>query len=112
MQCQRSILALRDLALHVCDLVLGFLALELDDARATSRWVGFGGCFLCFLGFGLGALGRRVDVGVRVEGRVAGRDDGVPDDELGGWDCRGRGGRVGGRDVDEDLLRVPVEEGG
>jgi hypothetical protein len=96
MQCQRSILALRDLALHVCDLVLGFLALELDDARATSRWVGFGGCFLCF----------------RVEGRVAGRDDGVPDDELGGWDCRGRGGRVGGRDVDEDLLRVPVEEGG
>jgi hypothetical protein len=47
-----------------------------------------------------------------VEGCVVGRDDGVPDDELGGRNSRGRGGGVGGDDVEEDLLGVPVEEGG
>ena len=53
-----------------------------------------------------------MDVGVEVEWCVVGGDDGVPDDELGWRDGGGRGGRVGGDDVEEDLFGVPVEEGG
>jgi hypothetical protein len=49
--------------------------------------------------------------GVQLRG---GGDDGVPDYGLGGRGGGGRvrGGRVGGEDVDEELLGVPVEEGG
>lgn len=114
MQRQRRILAFRDLALRVCNLVLGLLRVEPDDARAGAGGVGFAGrfCFgfLRFLGFL--ALGGGVDVGVGVQGRVVGGDDGVPDYELGGRDGSRVGGGVGGDDVEEDLLGVPVEEGG
>lgn len=43
--------------------------------------------------------------------RVVGGDDGVPDHGLGGRDGGGVGRGVGGGDVEEDLLGVPVEEG-
>lgn len=86
MQRERRVLALRNLALHVRDLVLGLLAVELDDARASTGGVGFAGCFLGLLALRLGAFGCGVDVCVRVERRVVGGDDGVPDYELGGRD--------------------------
>lgn len=53
-----------------------------------------------------------MDVCVGMPRRVVGRDDGVPDYGFGGWDGGGRVGGVGGGDVHEDLLRVPVEKGG
>lgn len=114
MQRQRRILALRNLALDVCDLVLGLLAVEPDDAGACAGGVGFAGCFCFrFFGFlGLLAFGGWVDVGVWMQRGVIRGDDGVPDYELGGRDGgRVRGG-VGGDDVEEDLFGVPVEEGG
>lgn len=114
MQRQGCVLALRDFALRVCDLVLGLLAVEPDDAGACAGGIGFAGrfCFgfLRFLGFL--AFGGGVDVGVGVQGRVVGGDDGVPDYKLGGRDGGGVGGGVGGDDVEEDLFGVPVEEGG
>ena len=95
MQRQSRVLALRNLALDVRDLVFGLLGIELDDTRATACGIGLACRLLSFLALGLlGAFGCRVDVGVWVQGCVVGRDDGVPDDELGGWDRRGRGGRV------------------
>lgn len=112
MQSERGVLALRNLALDVRDLVLGLLAVELDDARAAAFGVGFAGLLLVlgrFLVFR--ALDRWVDVGVLVPRGVVGGDDGVPDYGFGGWDGGGRGGGVGGGDVEEDLLGVPVEEG-
>ena len=53
-----------------------------------------------------------MDVCVGVEKGVVGGDDGVPDYCFGGWDSEWvrRWKRDG--DVEEDLLRVPVEEGG
>ena len=44
-QGQRRVLAFRDLALDVCDLVLGLLAVELDDTRATTGRVGLASSF-------------------------------------------------------------------
>ena len=94
-QCQGRVLTFRNLALDVCDLVFGLLAVELDDARAAACGIGLACCLLSLLALRLlGALGRRVDVGVWVQGCVVGGYDGVPDDELRGWDGRGRGRRV------------------
>lgn len=114
MQRQRRVLALRDLALHIRDLVLGLLRVELDDAWAAAlgiRLASLSG-FALFVFWRLDAFGCRVDVGVGVQRGVVGGDDGVPDNGLGGRDCGGRGGGVRGGDVEEDLLSVPVEEGG
>lgn len=86
-QRERRVLALRNLPLHVRDLVLGLLAGELDDAWAAAGRVGLAG-FLRFLAL-VGGFGGWVDVGVGVEGRIVGGDDGVPDNELGGRDGRG-----------------------
>jgi hypothetical protein len=94
-QRQGRVLALRDLALDVCDLVFGLLAVELDDTRAATCRIGLACRLLSFLALGLlSAFGCRVDVGVWVQGSVVGGNDGVPDDELGGRDGGGRGGRV------------------
>lgn len=110
LEVQRRIAPLRQLARRVRDLVLGFLAAELEDPRLRAFWVGFalaGALRLRLLG---GGLDWRVAVDVGVLGGAVGRDDGVPDHGLGGWDGGGGGG-VDGGDVQEDLLRVPVEEG-
>lgn len=45
-QGQRRVLALRNLALDVCDLIFGLLAVELDDARAAAGRIGLAGGFL------------------------------------------------------------------
>jgi hypothetical protein len=111
-QRKRCVLALRDLALHVCDLVLGLLGVKLDDAWAATSGVWFSGCFFGFFALCFGRFRGRVDVGVWVGRRVVGGDDSVPDHELGVRDGGGRGRWVGGGDIDEDLLGIPVKEGG
>jgi hypothetical protein len=66
-QRQRRVLALRDLAFDVCDLVFGLLAVELDDARTATSGVGLACRLLSLLALGLlGAFGCGVDVGVGV----------------------------------------------
>jgi len=66
-QCQGCVLALCDLALDVCDLVLGLLAVELDNTRAATCGVGLSCRLFSLLALGLlGAFGCRVDVGVGV----------------------------------------------
>ena len=59
----------------------------------------------------LGALGGRVDVVVLVPGSGGAGENGIPDDGFGVGLAR-FGGGVDGFDVEEDLLGVPVEEGG
>lgn len=59
----------------------------------------------------LGALWGRVDVVVLVPGSGGAGEDGVPDDGF-GVGLAGFGRRVDGFEIQEDLLGVPVEEGG
>lgn len=116
MQRQCRILLFRELARNVRDLILGFLVLEFQDSGGGAGRVGFSdrlrGALFVFGGL-LGGLWGGVDVGVLVPGGVGGGDDGVPDYCFGarGGGVAGGGG-VGGGDVAEDLLCVPVEEGG
>lgn len=94
------------LARNVRDLVFGALVRQLDDAAGVRRR-GFL-ALLGFLGLGLG-FGRRVDVVVLVPGGGGAGEDGVPDDGF-GFGLAGFGGGVDCLEVEEDLLRVPVEE--
>lgn len=114
LQRQRGVFPLGHLARDVRDLVLGLLVAQLDDPWGGAFGVGFCGLLLGFafeFGFrGLDAFWGGVDVGVLVPGRRRRGDNRIPDDRFGGRDGGGVGGRVGGGDVEEDLLCVPVEQ--
>ena len=109
MQRQRRILPVRNLTADVCDLVLRFLVGEFDYSWAAAFGIGLANSLARFRF--RGRFARGVDVGVGVPGAVVGRNDGVPDYRFGGW-SGGVAGGVGGDYVEEDLFRVPVEEGG
>jgi len=103
-QLQDDLVGLGDLARRMSDLILGFLVLDAEFATVGVD------------ALALGALlqlthGSRTDVG-EVIGTGRG-DDLIPDDGLvGGIGAGSSLGAIGpfGRDVDEDLLRVPGEE--
>ena len=127
-QVQRAVAQSGDARCRRRDLVFGLLVREAQDPLRGAVGVWFrivvvGPLLILGSGFlpgilarALGVFGRaRVDVGVGVPGLDGGGDDGVPDYGFGvggpgGFFGGGRGGKDGGY-VDEDLFRVPGEEG-
>lgn len=101
MYLERNIRGLGDLAAGVCNLVLGLLVLELQQASALVH--GLARRALAQLLQGGGS-----DVGEVV--RAGGRDDAVPDHGAVGLVLDGRGPFC--RHIDEKLLGVPREERG
>lgn len=108
---------LRKSAGDIADLVLCALAAQTEHAGRCGvllRVLGRGALLRAAVA-GVGLLGEEA-LAQRGEGvrRLGGLDDGVPDDGFGVGEEGGFlvGGGVGGVDVDEELLGVPVEEGG